>query len=160
MADLDECATSWPPFVQLAPAAVLGIPQLAGIAASTYCCGRSFRAVPAALPPVAYCHACSTTRVWSIAAANAIPLTCFCHSRYDMLEKQLEAKDRPAAAEANGKDRGSDKKERKEKRSHRDEKDRKRHRRCGHIACFNTPCAAKTHPAHAATAGVHCLATV
>ena len=48
-----------------------------------------------------------------------------------MLEKQLEAKDRPAAAEANGKDRGSDKKERKEKRSHRsDDKDRKRHRRC------------------------------
>jgi hypothetical protein len=51
--------------------------------------------------------------------------------RYEMLEAQLEAKDRPAAADANGRD-GGDKKERKEKRSsHRDDKDRKhRHRRC------------------------------
>ena len=47
-----------------------------------------------------------------------------------MLEAQLEAKDRPEAVDANGRDSG-EKKERKEKRSsHRDEKDRKhRHRR-------------------------------
>ena len=51
--------------------------------------------------------------------------------RYEMLEAQLEAKGRPEAADANGRD-GGEKKERKEKRSsHRDEKDRKhRHRRC------------------------------
>ncbi len=59
-----------------------------------------------------------------------------------MLEKQLEAKDRPAAAETNGRDKGSDKKERKEKRSHRDDKDRKRHRRCFSGFPAYTSCAA------------------
>ncbi len=73
-----------------------------------------------------------------------------------MLEKQLEAKDRPAAADTNGRDKGSDKKERKEKRSHRDDKDRKRHRRC--FATFSTCImCSRRRPSAGTTPGLPCI---